>query len=316
MTAAAKEVAQPIDADEVVAEPFLKWAGSKRGLVDVLETMLPERFEAYHEPCMGGAALFFHLAGKRRLRKGYVSLSDTCAPLVATFRAIKNEPARVLQLLDEMPINERHFMRIRSISAEERAALSDPELAAWFLYLNKTGYNGMYRVNKKDVFNVPWGVTKEVQEAARLAGKRAPLPPSVSRTKRIADSAVIHACSAVLRNLNASATVRPFEDVLHYARKGDLVYIDPPYLPTSATADFTSYTPEGFGLKDHIRLRDVAVELKGKGVHVMISNSDVPLIRELYESRPASFRIEVVHARRSVNSDAKGRGKVRELVIR
>ena len=315
MTAAAK-VAAPIDADEIVAEPFFKWAGGKRGLATTLESLLPERFEAYHEPCMGGAAFFFHLASRRRLRKGLVSLSDTCPPLVGTFRAIKNEPARVLRLLDEMPISERHYMRVRGISAEQRAALSDAELAAWFLYVNKTAFSGMYRVNRQDVLNVPWGVTKAEKEEASLAGKRPPLPLSVRRTKQIVDPALIHACSAVLRNLNASVTLRPFEDVLHYARKGDLVYIDPPYLPTSATADFTSYTPGGFGLKDHIRLRDVALELKGKGVNVMISNSDVPLIRELYESRPAAFRIEVVYARRSVNSDAKGRGKVRELVIR
>jgi DNA adenine methylase len=291
MTAAKKILS--VDATVVAGPPF-KWLGGKRKLLSELESRLPATFGHYHEPFVGGGALFWRLAALRRLHKDRVSLSDTCVPLVRTFRALKSNAGKVIELLGRMPITKTHFMAIRSISKTDRDELRDEELAAWFIYLNKTSFNGLFRVNKADVFNTPWGSYKN---------------PTTCNAE------LLQACGAVLRRLNVSVTDRPFEDVLHYAQKGDLIYFDPPYMPSSPTSDFTSYTKERFDYNAHVKLRDVAFELKSKGMHVMISNSDVPLVREIYASRP-SFRIEVVHAPRSINSKGDGRGVVRELIIR
>ena len=292
--AAAKDAVE----SDVVARPFFKMAGGKGRLLPVLRRFVPETFEHYHEPFVGGGALFWDLAARRRLRRNFISLSDANPVLMRVFRAVKNDVEVVIKALKKMPITEEHYYSIRSTLPADRDAMSDVELAVWFLYVNKTCVNGIYRVNKNGGFNVPWGRWEQY-----------------NKVPNVCDEPLLRACSAVLQTLRVSVTERPFETVLDYAKKGDLVYFDPPYLPTSKTANFTSYTKERFVYEDHVRLRDVALELKKRAAHVILSNADVPLIRELYEPK-LGFTVDVAMAPRSVNTKTDERGDVRELVIR
>ena len=288
------EVAKP------AGRPFTKWAGGKTKLLPELVKRVPERFGAYHEPFVGGGALFWHLASVGRLdgKKRRVTLSDACEPLMRTYRAIRDDVSSVIRHLKKKPITEEYFYKTRSMSADVLRGQSDAEVAAWFIYVNKTCFNGIYRVNGSGVFNVPWGKW---------------LPHKLPTT---CDESNLRACSATLVELGAVLNVRSFDKTLDYVKKGDLIYFDPPYLPTSATADFTTYTSGGFDYDDHVRLRDVALELKKRGVHVLLSNSNVPLVRELYEAHPKHFKVDEVMAARSINSDGAKRGLVKEILVR
>lgn len=286
------EAVKAILAKPAPARSPFRWAGGKTKLLPELYKRLPEKFVGYHEPFVGGGALFWSLAADRRLKKGYVALSDTCEPLVRTYRALKADAPAVIKLLKKHPVTEEYFYAVR---ARDLVAMSDAEAAAWFIYMNKTNFNGLWRVNKAGHLNVPWG--------------RWTTPPTVC------DEPNLLACSEIMRTLQVALNSRPFESVLNYAKPGDLLYADPPYMPQSQTSDFTAYSKDGFGYDDHVRLRDVTRELKERGVHVMLSNSDVPLVRELYESW-RGFKIDVVEAPRSINSKGSGRGAVRELIIR
>jgi DNA adenine methylase len=265
--------------DEAV-RPFIKWAGGKRRLVEQFLPHVPTRFAGYHEPFAGSAALFFSLRPPR------ASLSDNNERLIRTYRGLRDDVDKVVKLLERYP-HERDFfyeMRERDI---DRA--SDPEVAAWFIYLNKTGYNGLYRVNSKNRFNVPFG------DYAK---------------PNICDEPRLRACARCLEGVRIE--LADFEAAAERAKKGDLVYFDPPYVPLSATSSFTSYTKQGFGPDEQRRLRDVAVILQRRGVHVMLSNSSAPLVRELYEG---SFTIVPIQARRSINSRGAGRGEITELLM-
>ena len=283
-----KELGRP-DEHVTVARPFIKWAGGKTKLLPELLKRLPERFATYHEPCVGGGALFWSLAAKGSLRRAI--LSDTNGGLIDTYEAIRDSVQKVIDLLSQMHNTEAFFKELR---AQDPAAMSLPERAARLVYLNKTCFNGLYRVNLSGQFNTPFGHYK---------------------SPNFCDEPNLTLCSAALRDSSIALSRASFESILNRAKPGDLAYFDPPYLPSSKTSDFTAYTPGGFGLEDHLKLRDVALELKGRGVNVMISNSDVPAIRELYEGR-VGFYIDVVEARRDINSKGTGRGAVRELIIR
>jgi DNA adenine methylase len=169
-------------------------------------------------------------------------------------------------------------------------ARSDAEVAAWFIYLNKTGYNGLYRVNSKNGFNVPFGDYKRPNTC---------------------DEPTLRACARQLQGVELRH--QDFAAAALRARKGDLVYFDPPYVPLSNTSSFTSYTQHGFGPDEQERLRDLARELKGRGVHVLLSNSSADAVRELYAD---GFELVEIQARRSINSQAGGRGAVTELLIK
>jgi DNA adenine methylase len=269
---------------EPLARPFLKWAGGKRQLLPHLLAHVPPRFGAYFEPFLGGGALFF---ATRPAHGGRATLGDVNERLVRAYRGVARQGREVVRLLSTYPHDADFFYRLRSEPIDQR---SDAEVAAWFIYLNKTGYNGLYRVNSKNRFNVPFG---------RYTN------PTVC------DEAGLLACAEALADV--SLVVGDFESVVARARKGDFVYFDPPYVPLSATSSFTSYTSAGFGPDDQRRLRDVARSLKRRGVHVLLSNSSAPLIRELYAG---GFEIHEVSATRMVNSRGSGRGAVAELVIR
>ena len=283
-----KELGRPIE-HITVARPFIKWAGGKTKLLPELLKRLPDRFATYHEPFVGGGALFWSLAAASSLRRAV--LSDTNALLMDTYEAIRDSVGRVIELLSQMENTEVFFKDLR---ARDPALMSLTERAARLIFLNKTCFNGLYRVNLSGQFNTPFGHYK---------------------SPNFCDESNLTLCSVALRDRSITLSRASFESVLNVAKPGDLAYFDPPYLPSSKTSDFTAYTPGGFGLEDHIKLRDVALELKGRGVNVMISNSDVPAIRELYEGR-VGFYVDVVEARRDINSKGSGRGAVRELIIR
>lgn len=234
----------------------------------------------YHEPFVGGAALFFHLRPRRAV------LSDTNERLVRAYRGVRNDVERVIDLLRSYPHTKEQFLRLRSEPIDTQ---SDAEVAAWFIYLNRTGYNGLYRVNSANTFNVPFGDYKN---------------------PTICDKSNLRACSEALRR--ADLRVEDFSTVLSRARKGDFVYFDPPYVPLSATSSFTSYTSDGFGMAEQTRLRDTARDLKRRGVHVLLSNSGAGAVRELYSD---GFKFAKVDAKRTVNCKPNGRGKVTELLI-
>lgn len=277
MVATARGEAEDKDAPP---RPFLKWVGGKRQLLPALLRHVPSRFGAYHEPFVGGGALFFELGPR------LAHLSDVNERLVRTYRGVRNGASKLIKRLASYPHDREFFLRLR---AESIDAAADVEVAAWFIYLNRTGYNGLYRVNSKNRFNVPFG--------------------SYARPT-ICDAPRLRACSRALEG--AELRHESFEGVLTRARRGDFVYFDPPYIPLSVSSSFTSYTSEGFGMEEQRRLRDVAVELKKRGVKVLLSNSSAPAVIELYERH---FTLEKVDATRMINCQGAGRGRIKELVI-
>lgn len=268
----------------VTATPFLKWAGSKRFLAEEILRRLPAKINTYYEPFVGGGAVFFALAAEGRFKRAVIG--DANEELMNVYAMIRKCPDALMLFLGRgFEQDEKSYYRIR---AQDPNKLSPLARAARTLYLNKVGFNGLYRVNKKGVFNVPWG---------RQEGRG------------IFEEENILACSKALAE--TKLTSLDFEKTVAGARRGDVCYFDSPYIPVSPTANFTTYTAGGFTLADQIRLRDVAAALVKRGVHVLLSNADTPLVRKLYRG----FKIEKVQAPRRVNSKASKRGNVGELLI-
>lgn len=265
----------------VGAVPYLKWAGGKRSMLRHLVPHVPPSYGTYFEPFVGGGALFFALRPEKAV------LSDVNRRLVRSYAAVRDDVDAVVELLKTYPYEKEFFLTMRAVRIDDR---SDVEVAAWLIYLNRSCFNGLYRVNRDNVFNVPFG---------RYSNPT------------ICDDVNLRACSERLRGV--AILHEPFEIVLGRAAPGDFVYFDPPYLPLSATSSFTGYSADGFGLDDHRRLRDVARELKARGVRVLISNSAAPAARELYAE---GFEIEEVLAGRAINARGDGRGRIPELIIR
>lgn len=271
--------------DNTVPRPFLKWAGGKTQLVDELTRHMPAYFINYHEPFIGGGALFFALYRAGRIH--HAVISDLNAELIDTYIAIRNCVDQVIRLLAEFPYDKEFYYHLRS---QDPWALDLPQRAARMIYLNKTGYNGLYRVNRQGKFNVPFGRYKSPQYC---------------------DAENLYAVSRALANVEIVCA--SFETVLTRARAGDLVYFDPPYVPLSPTSSFTSYHANGFTLADQRRLRDVCLELTKRQVNVMLSNSNANVIRLLYGSPP--FVIDEVLANRAINCNSAKRGKLKELIV-
>lgn len=267
------------------AGPIVKWAGGKTRLLRELVAAVPERFGRYYEPFAGGAALFFDLAPRDAV------LADQNADLIATYRSVADDVDAVVR---ELAVHaEAHgptyYADIRARWNARVADESSPARAAMFLYLNKTCFNGLWRVNARGAFNVPQG--------------RYVRP-------RILDAAALRAASVVLGA--ATVVAGDFADIVAGAGAGDLVYFDPPYAPLSATARFTSYTSDGFGEADQRRLARCAHALVARGCHVVASNHDTPLVRELY----LGFELRWVERSCAINSNTRRRGAVRELILR
>jgi DNA adenine methylase len=262
-------------------KPFLKWAGGKRQLLPALLQHTPANASRYFEPFVGGGALFFAARPKKAV------LADVNTRLIRAYRGVRNDVETVIRLLKEYPHTPTFFYEFREAQIDGR---TDAEVAAWFIYLNKTGFNGLYRVNRENRFNVPFG--------------RYTNPA-------ICDEPTLRSCSTALAH--ADLRVQDFEKVVEKAKSGDFVYFDPPYVPLSTTSSFTSYTSGGFGDAEQIRLRNVARSLKERGVHVLLSNSSAPLVRQLYAD---GFEVIEVSATRLVNSKATARGAIVELLLK
>lgn len=265
--------------------PFLKWVGGKTQLADALLERMPVVFNVYHEPFVGSGALFFRLYRERKIRQAV--LSDLNAELIDAYLAIRDCVSEVIRLLSEFPHNKEFYYSVRG---KDPWQLSLPARAARMIYLNKTGYNGLYRVNRQGKFNVPFGRYK---------------------SPKYLDKENLLAVSQALQDIEILCA--PFETVLERTNPGDWVYFDPPYVPVSQTANFTSYHANGFGLSDQEQLRDVCIELSKNNVYITLSNSDTRTIRSLY-SLPY-FTVDEVLANRAVNCNGAKRGKVTELVI-
>lgn len=265
----------------VAPQPVLKWAGGKRQLLPEILSCLPKRIETYYEPFIGGGAVFFALAAEGRFRRAV--LSDRNADLVCVYRAIRDDVEGVIRALQGMRHSEANYYRVRS--SKPRTLV---RRAARIIYLNKTGYNGLYRVNRAGEFNVPFG--------------RYVRP-------KICDVDNLRAVSRALQGVEIF--VSDFESAVERAAPGDAVYFDPPYVPVSETSNFTAYHNEPFGAAEHDRLARVFEELAARNVPVVLSNSDTPATRKLYGAYPC----HVVFVRRSINSNARARGPVTELLV-
>ena len=292
------------------ARPFLKWAGGKRQLLRQLRRFYPDQFGAYHEPFLGSGAVFFDLADAARLRRRSVRLTDVNVDLIGCWLQVRDQPDAVIERLralaagySEEPAD--HYYRIRD--KEFNPARADvkrgpgsytPDLAAMLIYLNRTGYNGLFRLNSKGTFNVPRG---------RYTNPR------------ICDEENLRRVSATLAGLAVEINREPYRQVLSSARKGDFIYFDPPYAPPSVTAQFTSYTSGGFTSADQQQLQQVVIELAARGCHVLLSNSTAQEITDLYDGNPDTLRVGIrahrVTARRAINSNAARRGEIMEYAI-
>ncbi len=266
------------------ARPFLKWVGGKHKLLPQLAPLMPDDVGSrrHVEPFIGGGAMFFARAPKQAL------IADLNPSLIGTYQAIRDELDVVvghLQVLKENHNKELYYARRERYNT---TSLSRAERAALFIYLNRTCFNGLHRVNRKGEFNVPMGSYKN-PKILNLPGLRA----------------------ARRALMGAEIKCAGFDALLTNAKKGDFIYLDPPYAPVSESANFTSYAKDGFSHEDQTRLRDVFAELDRRGCKMMLSNSDVPSIRELY----ADFNIHQIFAARAINSNAQRRGKVPEVVV-
>jgi DNA adenine methylase len=290
----------------------LKWAGGKRQLLPVLRRFYPDTFSRYIEPFFGSGAVFFDLCAAGRLSRRAAVLIDSNPDLVGCYQAVRDAPDAVARALDRLAAahareGRAHYYAIRDgrfnperdrrRSPDGRIAYT-PELAAMLIYLNRTGFNGLFRVNSQGDFNVPSGRYES---------------PRIVDQDRLANTAAALAAPGVELRWGS------FELTLELARPGDFLYFDPPYAPVSRTAHFTSYTSAQFSLADQSRLQRVVVELARRGCHVLVSNSATRDIAALYDrshdARDAGLRAMRVPARRAINSDASRRGHVMEYVI-
>ena len=261
------------------ASPFLKWVGGKTSLLPELLKHVPPRLRRYHEPFVGGGALFFAVRPSRAV------LSDSNGELVHCYQQVRDGVYGVLDVLARHVYERTHFEAVRAL---EPSRLSAAERAARFIYLNKTCFNGLWRVNRAGRFNVPFGRYKN---------------------PRFADPSSLITASHALRGVEIQHA--PFEEALAKAAPGDFVYLDPPYDPVSPTASFASYTAGGFTWEDQRRLAHACVVLNRRGVRFLLSNSATERVRELY----SGFEQRIVRAPRFINSKAEGRGRVDELLV-
>ena len=273
---------------KIEAKPFVKWVGGKRKVLPQLVDFLPAQIEHYYEPFVGGGAMFFHLRSQGLLQNNKITLSDANLRLVRTYRAIRDNVALVISKLEthQKHHSKEYFYQVRDLPVDQ--FVHDADVAAWFIYLNKTAFNGLYRVNKSNQFNAPFGKYEN---------------------PNICDTTTLLACHKALQTVGI--VHQSFDLVCLAAHEGDFVYFDPPYVPVSLTASFTSYTHEGFGSKEQLTLRDLAQELKDKGASVMLSNADHPLVREWYKD----FNVASIQVGRSINCQSDKRGSVGEVVI-
>lgn len=276
--------------EENKPKPFIKWVGGKRQLLKQFKLMNlypPKDFNPskakYFEPFVGGGAVFFDLLPQKAI------LSDLNSELVITYNVIKSDVQKLIKSLKKHKHNKDYFLKIRKKNPEK---LSDIEKASRFIYLNKSGFNGMYRVNKSGKFNVLFG------------SQTNPL---------ICDEENLLKVSESLKDVKIIE--QDYKQVLKDVKRGDFVYFDPPYYPINRTSSFTGYTADGFLKKEQEDLRDVYFELHKKGCFVMLSNSNTEFIEKLYSGLDKKIKAHKVNASRMINSDATKRGKIKEVLV-
>lgn len=268
-------------------QPFTKWTGGKRQLLPQLHAHRPEQFNRYFEPFIGGGAFFFDLAPQNAV------INDSNAELINAYHQIMNHPGELLDLLRAHKENNTkdYYLDIRSADRDGRLEqMTDIERAARLMYMLRVDFNGLYRVNSKNQFNVPYGRYKN---------------------PKIVDVDLVYEISDYLNENNIEILNIDFEIAVEEAIAGDFVYFDPPYVPLNDTSSFTSYTHDGFTLDDQIRLRDIFSELTNRGVQVMLSNSATDIVEELY----ADFNIHRIEAIRTNGATQRSRRRVEELLI-
>jgi DNA adenine methylase len=267
-------------------KPILRWAGGKRQLLPELKKRMPREYNWYFEPFLGAGALFFELQPEKAV------INDVNPELINLYQVIRDDPKTLLYWLETLPNDENQYYIIRSWERGETWCGVSPGLkAARTLYLNKTCFNGIYRLNKKGQFNTPYGKHKHDPDW---------------------EPELIYSISAYLNKSLVNIYSTDFVDVVSTANEKDFIYFDPPYDPLTETANFTAYTVGDFNRSDQLRLYETFVNLTNRGVKCMLSNANTPFIMHLYRD----FKIEEIAARRSINSNGAARGlSVCEVII-
>ena len=282
---------QQYDQILVTPKPFVKWAGGKRQLIPILNQNLPESFGTYYEPFLGGGALLFHILTDKNGQK--CSISDLNSDLVLAYTTIRD---RIDTLITSLKNHEKNYQKDSEsyyYSIRESNPRSEIEKTSRLIFLNRTCFNGLYRVNSKGKFNVPLGKYSN---------------PNIVNEENI------RAVSHILQSSRTAIKCRDFEAVLRDAKKGDLIYFDPPYQPVSATSNFTSYTTKDFTYDDLTRLAELCLKLDSRGCNVLLSNSDSQEVADIFAKNP--WKITRISANRSINSNSKKRTGHFEFLIK
>lgn len=271
-----------------LVSPVVKWVGGKRQIIDQITKYVPPTFSTYYEPFLGGGAVLFEL------QPGKAVINDINSELINLYQVIKDDVEELIADLKQHKRNngEEYFYEIREWDRDQDKynRLTPVQKASRIIYLNKTCYNGLFRVNKAGEFNTPFGSYKN---------------------PNIANEITLRAVSNYFNQARIRFLCTDFEEALKGARKGDFVYIDPPYHPVSYTASFTGYDKGGFDQDEQLRLKETCDRLNRKGIKFLLSNSATPFIKNLYQD----YRIEVIQAKRAVNSKADQRGEIDEVLV-
>lgn len=273
-----------------MVKPFISYAGGKTQLLPLLSPYFPEHFDTYYEPFLGGGAVFLYLATHRPQFNAV--LADISVDLMITWQVIKDNVEELIeQLENEEDLYHQDQEHYYYLVRDNPVIQDEVDVAARVIFLNKTCFNGLYRVNKKGKFNVPWG--------------------KGTRNGNICDKTNLRNVSLLLKKTNAKLLMVDYKESTKDAEECDFIYLDPPYLPVSKTANFTAYTQEGFSLEKHRILSSYFRELDERGCRVVLSNSNVPIIRLLYSGYP----IQTVDVKRQVNCKPELRTGQTELII-
>ncbi len=271
----------------LLVSPILKWVGGKRQLLSDIIPMIDKKHSTYVEPFIGGGAVFFELQPKKAI------INDYNSELINVYKVVRDNCEELIKVLEmhEKSNNSEYFYKVRALDRDAGyEQMSNVEKAARIIYLNKTCYNGLYRVNSAGQFNSPYGKYKN---------------------PNVVNATVLRAMSKYLKTPNIKIMNGDYRETLKGLRKGAFVYLDPPYMPISSSSSFTGYTEGGFSYQQQVDLRDECDKLRKKGIRFIQSNSDCPEIRELYKD----YEIKTVQAKRSINSNAEKRGEINEVLI-
>ncbi|NTW20518.1 MAG: DNA adenine methylase, partial [Nostocales cyanobacterium W4_Combined_metabat2_030] len=272
-----------------LVKPFVKWAGGKRQLVPtILANHLPKNYnlQTYYEPFIGGGALLFSLQPKKAV------INDSNAELINCYKIIKNSLDELIEDLKNHKNNEYYYYDIRDWDREKNfKSKTEVQRASRIIFLNKTCYNGLFRVNSQGQFNVPFGKYKN---------------------PNILDIAVLKAVNKYLNENQVKILNSDFQEAVKDAKRGDFIYLDPPYDPVSETASFTGYDVNGFNKQEQRRLKEVFDDLNSRGCHILLSNACTEFIEDLYKDYPHTK----ISAIRAINCNGKKRGKVDEILVK